>query len=610
MQYTIIVLCLCAILLLEMTNLIANPLIHLLLEILAMTAASLICLVESGVYLWHAWLRWAVPTTASPDPTTVYAEVLRVRLDPVQGIVMDVLDQQRTIHVLVNPQYWHLLPSSTISRKDGLESAVLRSRVTAVAPDAEPASLITITNGEDIIGMGSRVVYHGRSYLLTANHVWNGSSPRIFLAKGKEQCEVSIHCNIARGSFDLAVDFVLVEIPDNIWSRLRVKSANFVPLKCKSVVTCFGGSPTKLVCSSGCAYKGDYSQDIIHTCSTTENWSGTPLYCKGSVVGVHCGQHAPGVSNRAVNAGALLNLVLESDFSDMGITRIDEDEALLRDYEFTEVDMINQGRLGIGKGEYFNAKSRGDRYDDFYSVDNTPSEAGDYHRMQSSPFAHNHEHVDRVDKFEREAQLNNRLLWANVETSVANKPSIDIPLPPAMRAPRRRRLRRELVLETSPENIPAAHSLNCQRAETTPSLPSSTSVDTNSCQIPPLSAPATACPSISLESRIASLEKELQKLTPKQLTVRRPNSRRSATTTGQNAAQQRNSLPSESKPAVSKPLPPHQVYKQRVIRSPPSTPDRVQGVACETPGTSKSSPLPSRLNAAQTSTSKPHQASH
>lgn len=340
-------------------KILPSLLLRVLVQLGALIVMCLAILALSAQFVWQTWLRWTVKVSDGPSAEDALAQVLSVHLDPQKGLVMSILDGSRVISALVNPEYWHLLPSSALSKRDGLESAVLGSMVTNVKSGSEPSSLVALSNGKSVVGMGSRVKYSGRTYLLTAHHVWNGASEKMFLAKGGLQVEVSSEAPIRFGCVDVKVDFVLVEIPDRIWARLEVKAAPLSIMDKQSIVTIYGGNDTqKLVCSSGRANKGLYSHDIVHSCTSTNGWSGTPLYYKGAVVGIHCGTKELGVSNRGVNVGLLLATGLETVFSEITNTQIDEEEARDRDYPFLEVDIIGRGPIGIGRGEYFQPPDR------------------------------------------------------------------------------------------------------------------------------------------------------------------------------------------------------------------------------------------------------------
>nr|UZM07864.1 polyprotein P2a-P2b [Cymbidium chlorotic mosaic virus] len=307
------------------------------------------------LFIWRVWLRWSVKLSPVPVHPENFASVLNVRLDPTRGIIMDILRDDTVIPVIVNPNYWQFLPSPALSRADGNEATILGNMMNKVNPGSEPASLVSISNGTSVVGMGARVNYNGTTWLLTASHVWNGTSPVLYLAKGGLQTEVSAEWPVGLSCTHRTADFVMVRVPDRVWSRLGVKSAPLAAMAKTSIVTIFSDSNGTMLSSSGRAVKGEYSHDIQHTCSTTNGWSGSPLYYKGAVVGIHCGLKDFGVSNRGVNVGVLLTASagLETVYSEISNTLISPEEADERDYEFIDLDIVGGSRLGMGKGEYF-----------------------------------------------------------------------------------------------------------------------------------------------------------------------------------------------------------------------------------------------------------------
>nr|WGL40992.1 P2a protein [Cymbidium chlorotic mosaic virus] len=332
-----------------------GPLVTLVCQAALVGLILLELLVLIVLSIWRVWLRWSVKLSPVPVKPENFASVLNVRLDPTRGIIMDVLRDDVVIPVIVNPNYWQFLPSPAISRVDGNEASILGNMMNKVNPGSEPASLVSISNGTDVVGMGARVNYNGTTWLLTASHVWNGTSPVLYLAKGGLQTEVSTEWPIGLSCTHRTADFVMVKVPDRVWSRLGVKSAPLSAMAKTSIVTIFSDSNGTMLSSSGRAVKGEYSHDIQHTCSTTNGWSGSPLYYKGAVVGIHCGLKDFGVSNRGVNVGVLLTASagLETVYSEISNTLISPEEADERDYEFIDLDIVGGTRLGMGKGEYF-----------------------------------------------------------------------------------------------------------------------------------------------------------------------------------------------------------------------------------------------------------------
>lgn len=536
----------------QLEDIFPSTTIRFLVLLGALTATCLAILGLIVQLVWRIWLRWTVKVSDSPSSEGALADVIAVRLDPAKGIVMDVLSGSSVIPVLVNPEYWNLLPSAALSRRDGLEAAVLGSVVTNVKTGSEPASLVAISNGSEIVGMGSRVTYLGRSYLLTANHVWNGNFEKRYLAKGDLQAEVPSSATISYGCLDPRVDFALVAIPENIWSRLQVKSSPLSIMAKQSLVTIYGGKDTKhLLCSSGRANKGEYSHDIVHGCTSTNGWSGTPLYHKGAVVGIHCGSKKLGFENRGVNVGVLLSGGLETVYSEITNTLIDEEEAADRDYPFIEVDIIGRGQMGIGRGEYF---------------------------LPRDSFAQ----YGGQTKWEDQVRSSGRLLWSDVDDS-------------------------DIFYDTL-ETV-SGH-LNCQRAEVPRHSPPSFLLETTTGS-EATSSPRKECHCTELASRVCNLEKLVEKLLVLRSSPPLVSSPNSQNSTGPSEAPKPSSDPSCSKQVGSKRRRSRKTSQQPAKGSQVSTPSRESEDASEgKTGTTATSRRRLRRSAKATSTSKPPPVSH
>lgn len=578
-------------------KLLNSPLLRLIIQLVAMLVMCLSTLVMSALFVWQLWLRWTVKVSDGPSAKDIYAEVIGVRLDPAKGLVMDVYDDGRIVPTLVNPQYWNLLPSSVVSKSDGLETPVLGNMLTDVKSGCEPSSLVCLSDGEHVVGMGSRIKYMGRTYLLTANHVWNGNSAKMFIAKHGIQVEVSLEAPISFGSTDLRVDFVLVEIDLKVWSRLGVSAANLSIMEKQSIVTIYGGTDTlKLTCSSGRANKGEYSHDIIHTCTTVSGWSGSPLYHKGSIVGIHAGSKTLGVVNRGVNVGMILAMPishkLETVFSEISNTRINEDEAYDRDYDFIDVEIIGRGRIGIGRGEFYIPDPR---------------------RIERD--------LDTIHQFEEGVRTSGKTLWADdLSGDTVWNPLDDIARDPFFSSYRSN-------LETLPRHLKASSAkaeapkmrtleakeshLNYQRVEAPVkrSPPSSLLESTNGTSVNNL--PPQECQCLKLADRVSNLEKLIEKLLVLQSSPQPRSSQNSQISDGPSEAPKPNSDPSCSRPAATK------KPRHRKTSGKPVTPlsgniqKQEPEPVCEGKiGTTATSRRRLRRSAKATSTSKPPPVSH
>jgi len=549
-------------------------------------------------YIWQTWLRWTVKVSEGPAPQETLANVVSMHLDPIKGLVMNVLHGDTVIPTLVNPMYWHFLPSPVLSREDKTECSIAHSPLMKVQSNSEPTSLVGISNEKEIVGFGARVKFEGKTYLLTAYHVWFGKSAKLFLAKGDIQTEVPCDLGVTYGCENLAVDFVMVDVPDNIWARLGVKAVGMSTMEKRSVVTAYGGDSMKaLTCSSAIANKGEYSHDIVHGCTTTHGWSGTPLYYKGVVVGIHTGYLEFGKSNRGVNVGLLLvENKNETVYSEITNTRIDPDEAESRGYEFLEVDIIGRGRLGIGRGEYYHLEPPHSR----------PFETAD--RITRLYGSH--------DNYNRSVRERGGVVWADLETTKSNTPEDLLQVLPRTSA------RLIPTLETSKSH------LNFQGAESISTLPNplgyalanglprksllppSLSLETTNGSASQLKSETRECLSPLLEDRVLNLEKVIERLCLMQSSLPTTSSQNSKALIGPSEAQKPNLGPSSSKPVGSRRQRRRKTSSQPVEQSPNAilvpnpTPASV-----EKNGTVKKSGRRSRKSAKAVSTQKPHQVS-
>nr|UHS71722.1 MAG: polyprotein P2a [Sobemovirus sp.] len=500
--------------------------------VLTIVVICLEVLVLIVLFVWQIWRLWSVKLIHVPQKVDPLASVTGVRLDPSRGIVMDVLHEGESIAVLVNPDYWKFLPSSTISREDGLECPVSGSSFEIVKPGLGPQSLVAISNGTTIVGMGCRVTYLGGTYLLTANHVWQGNATRLYLVKDDYQTEVDLSSHISFGCYDRRVDFVLVKIPDRVWSRLGVKSSPLKPLEKRSIVTCYGMSNSNLMCSTGRADRGVYSHDILHSCSTTNGWSGTPLFYKGAVVGVHCGFKKMGSSNRGSNVGLLMQIASkdETDFSEASSSYISEEEARERDYPFLEVDVVGGRRVSIGQHEHY------------------------YPRQD--PFAK----YGGMKGFENHVKSSGGFVWAD-EDEFSDS------------------------LETLESH------LNCQRAETIPRSPPSFLMENMTGKKEVKSLETMECHSISLDDRLSNLEKLVEKLLTVQSSKPAKSSPNSTITIGQIEVPVPSEAPCSSKQVASSKPKRRKRSKNAVKDSNGNTQKpKVEVVLGEKSGTQKQSP--------------------
>jgi hypothetical protein len=171
---------------------------------------------------------------------------------------------------------------------------------------AAPRFVVELTVGDDArpIGVGSRVQLNGdksQTYLLTAYHVldaWWRSDDPVLSNPNDENLSVSLKgrdLEVLDASSGDNLDFILVKIPDSIWSVLRVQAIRMSPeLSNKPFNIVLHGRVNGEMCLSKgkvLSLKGTHAFDFEHTASTMPSWSGSPIVSKDMVVGIHTGAH-------------------------------------------------------------------------------------------------------------------------------------------------------------------------------------------------------------------------------------------------------------------------------------------------------------------------------
>lgn len=265
------------------------------------------------------------------------------QLDPLKGIYGVGVYKGKEIKVLVQPNWWPLLPSPAINKDEGKECAIGGNYFSPVAVGAEPKSLVALYTKRDVqVGFGSRVAWDGKEYLLTAYHVWEGLRDGFKLSKNGNMVSGD-GAELHTGCRHKTLDFALVEVPPACWSKLGVGKSQLRSFTgSNAYVKVFGGkSSTALVSSSGNAARLATPVSIAHSASTAPGWSGSPLYQDGVVVGIHTGYIQYGVSNEAVDVAGFLKTInsKETAYVDVGMREIEVDEMLTRSSQFFEFEL-------------------------------------------------------------------------------------------------------------------------------------------------------------------------------------------------------------------------------------------------------------------------------
>lgn len=492
----------------------------------------------------YGWLSLRRKVKVTPEP-----EIIRnlgrfigePRFDPTVGIVANVMVDGKIHEVLVSPKWWQYLPGSKLDQTRE-ECVVTGSPVTLLEKGKEPGSLVCIQNeGGTVVGMGSRIKLGDKTYLLTNCHVLK-ELRNLFLCKNQSRVELDRGWGVNSWCKNSEMDFITIEVPDKVWSILAVSSASLIQVSGAFPVTCYGAeSSSKFLSSSGLATmtKGF---TIRHGCTTTNGWSGSPLYYKGSVAGLHRGWEEIGVSNNATNILPLLNKV-ESKYDNGHIKEISEEELDSRDMDAFDSYVIG-GRGTILAGE------------------------SEFARLAVS-----------VANSKRWAEQNKGRLWADIVDEDEDD------------------------FDYRQETVNAGH-LNDQQAVSKCSLPSVALV--NTLLVSPESSPVSECPSSTLDDRVCVLEKLLETLILSSSKLHDLVSQNSQIMVGQNVVQLRNLIPSCSKPADSEKLKHPETLVKVVKDLSSVTPKPNQGESSQpTTGTKKKSRRRSKRSRPNKSTGIP-----
>lgn len=235
-----------------------------------------------------------------PSPARVIGEAV---FDPRYGYVAPAIYDGKSFDVI--------LPISALSsastRKETVEMAVENSRLQPLESSQTPKSLVALYSQDLLSGWGSRIKGpDGQEYLLTALHVWETNISH--LCKDGKKVPIS-GCPIVASSADSDLDFVLVSVPKNAWSVLGVGVARLELLKRRTVVTVYGGLDSKTTyCATGVAELENPFR-IVTKVTTTGGWSGSPLYHKDAIVGLHLGARPSAGVNRACNVAMAFRVV-------------------------------------------------------------------------------------------------------------------------------------------------------------------------------------------------------------------------------------------------------------------------------------------------------------
>lgn len=313
---------------------------------------SIIC---TGI-LVSVVLNWIVSTVCAEASELVLGVTLEAtqpsparlvsdpKFDPRYGYVAEAIYDGQTFEVVLPVNVF----STATTRKETTEMAVENSRLKPIDSAKLPKSLVGLYSEDLFAGWGSRIRGpDGQEYLLTAQHVWDTTVTH--LCKDGKKVPIGRFA-VAAQSYDKNLDFVLVTIPKNVWSVLGIGVARLSLMKRRVVVTVYGGRDSKnTFCSTGAAELLNPFK-IEHRASTAEAWSGSPLYYKDTIVGLHLGGRPEVGVNRAFNIFMAFKVIKKFVTVENGDLYPDQSEGPARELDAEEY--TNRLEQGIAFEEY------------------------------------------------------------------------------------------------------------------------------------------------------------------------------------------------------------------------------------------------------------------
>lgn len=552
-----------------------------------------------------SWIGWIVFAAVQTRFLGITTELKRERtpatiqtppqFDPDYGFVCKALFRGEVIEVVLDVCMAAFSSSPKLDQGLTPEMAIRMSPTSRVAANSEPDSLVVLYRDGVAIGCGSRIkTPRGEDLLLTACHVWDLEPTHMAKRGNSIPLKRSRLVHFSRSEL---LDYAMVELPSSYWTSMGIKAARVKKSGAKTAVRLFGGSSSQdLFSTGGSTEYGLTPLELCHSATTFPGWSGTPLYNKGNVVGLHIGSQTAHNRNRACNIAVLYEIMsreITVESSEMG------DDSAQRELEHAEwVERMEQGvpyeRYEID-GEYYAVGLK------------------DYHRLAN--FDEERRLVDpSYRSWADRADSDNESLGSVLETpiEVESRREEDVfydAMPPAKVARRdhqsqprkpevarpegrvdvmveeaRMTLRTPITKVTGKKTSKTApppviqqetiQSLNCQRAGSSRGCPPldnlQDSADTTGSRV----APSTTeeCYSFPLADRVAGLEKLVERLSHQISNLRLPPSPSSRPLDGQTEARLPKGGRSSSKRAASVPRKPREVSKKPATASHSDTP--------------------------------------
>lgn len=502
--------------------------------------------------LQFVWQGWPQPKPElEPETTEIWGELVGdPQFHTERGIYANVMIGSELTKVVIQPKWWPYFSSDLI--RSETESAVVGSPVTFLTPGHEPSCLVSIQSKEGVTrGMGCRAKIGNEVVLLTSYHI-SQSSDELYLAKFNPNESVGKRFKIEnswKGNFyssDKDVDIIGMEVPAKIWASLCVGIIKAkVPTSRKAPCQVFGAESTsKIKSSAGMAWFA-HGFTGRHTATTAKSWSGSPIISNGYVIGIHRGTHKEIADQNTftVMHPSFFPQTTESDWDHGHIVEIDQEEVASREAKFETVYIHGRGAVTYGEAEYTSIVTR------------------DLNLEQMEKNFKSFTWADAVDDdYDYEAILGDK--WRDAEALFEGE--------------------EEQI--NSPTSIP----LNFQGAVNICSPPSNISVPTTTPTCAPSAMPE--CHSLPLDGRVLVLEKLMEPLLVEMRLMRESIFQNSRILTGLSVAQERNSIPSSSKPPVSG------KSKDPVVSPEPSASSSENTPALPKEPVSEESGIPKKLN--------------
>lgn len=470
---------------------------------------------------------------AEPASSLKYGRVQSSpRFDPARGYVVDVSYDGHVIPVVLD---FTTTTALSLPRKVYNEVDMEASRgglpPSSISVEDAPPCVVVLYSGTTRLGMGTRIrTPTGRDLLMTNHHIAI-MEPDGIAHKGRfMKVDLGKPCIACDHQY---IDCAFYEVPPKVWSLLGVKSAPLKPMVKQTPVTLFGGSSsTDFSSCVGIAHIGENPFLIRHQSTTCSGWSGSPLYHKGAVVGLHIG--ATNGANVASNVAWYFHtfkreVVVESPFEIYGRFR-----------ETTQEEMENNAREGVVYEEY-----------DF-SGDTIKVSSKDWLRKRTAELAASKPKHDRWSDWPSDDDVDAECLVKSVKKRFKKEVFMDAMSD--MSDDYRSTTSGETVVPESGvfHDVP----LNFQGAGSTlrgsPPLDGLSGSGITSGTPSGTQSPPKACPSPTLENRLCHLENMLGKLLTQQSKTQSQYSQILKDLAGLREDRKPSSAPSSSRPADSK----------------------------------------------------------